>query len=149
MTDHTQKKADGENGVNSGRTYPARLDLSAWDHRPGDLAPDAYRGRGYREETVLQETNQPSSYEWLSDEEKVALQEWIGRELFPSDEAGPYHSYGLKYIFERLRGGFYVTNGQLKGAMLAAGFEPVDRTELDWAFRYLLSDPQLLDRRDV
>ncbi len=36
-----------------------------------------------------------------------------------------------------------MTNGEFKGAMLAAGYEPVDRTELNWKFRFVFADPDL------
>jgi hypothetical protein len=35
------------------------------------------------------------------------------------------HSYNFKHLFERSENGFYIDNGTFKGAMLAAGFEPV------------------------
>jgi hypothetical protein len=34
-------------------------------------------------------------------------------------------SYALKHYFEVADDGFYITNGQFKGAMLEAGFEPL------------------------
>lgn len=51
-------------------------------------------------------------------------------------------SYGLKHVFERkyreaLSGTFessYVTNGQFKGAMLEAGFDVKDKSQLNWHF---------------
>ena len=35
-------------------------------------------------------------------------------------------SYDVKYYFERAPLGFYVTNGQVKGAMEEAGFKGID-----------------------
>jgi hypothetical protein len=134
----TPKKPHGERGVN--RDHVA-LGLAAWDHKPGDLDPDMYWGRGYRENTVLSEVNQPSSYERLAEEEKTALQSWIREALAPSNEVGPHGSYSLKHILQRLER-LYVTNGQFKGAMLIAGYEPVDRRELIWQWCYAC-DPEL------
>ncbi len=90
--------------------------------------------------------NNPAGYETLTDAEREALQAWIERELVPATRTGRYSTYGLKHIFEGLDGGFYVTNGQMKGAMLAARFEPVDRDELNWEFRYELRDRLLWER---
>ena len=42
-------------------------------------------------------------------------------------------SYGIKHDFERE--GFYLTNGQFKGAMLAAGYDPEKANELNWTFK--------------
>lgn len=145
MTDHVDRKADGEDGVNGGCAHRDRLDLTAWDHKPGDLTAQQYLSRGTSEASVLSEVNQPSSYQRLSDDAKAALREWIGRELVPSNEMGEHCSYGLKHIFERL-GGVYVTNGEWKGAMLVAGYEPLDRTELNWQFLYKTTNPELYDK---
>ena len=43
-----------------------------------------------------------------------------------------YTSYGIKHLFTDLPGGFYITNGMMKGALLAAGFEIADYAELNW-----------------
>ena len=42
-------------------------------------------------------------------------------------------SYGIKHILERDTG-VYVTNNQMKDAMLGCGFEPRKVDELNWAF---------------
>ena len=52
-------------------------------------------------------------------------------------------SYGMKHDFER-HGGFYVSNGAFKGAMLAAKFRVVDESEKNWEF-YI--HPTTLQRR--
>jgi hypothetical protein len=83
----------------------------------------------------------PEEYERLSPLEKAALREWIRLAMEPHGRER-YSSYYLKHEFERLDGlpnldGFYVTNGQFKGAMLEAGYEPVQRNELgqrNWSF---------------
>jgi hypothetical protein len=41
----------------------------------------------------------------------------------------------MKHDFAREPDGFYAKNGAFKGAMLAAGFLPVDEGELNWRFR--------------
>ena len=93
----------------------------------------------------LDDVNQPSSYERLTVEEKADLRVFIRGSLLPDDGAGPHASYSLKHIYGRLTR-HYTTNGAFKGAMLAAGFEPVDRYELNWRFGYKLADPKLRAR---
>src|SRR5438094_10451458 len=41
---------------------------------------------------------------------------------------------GMQHALEEWPGGFYVTNGAFKGAMLAAGFRPEDERALNWHF---------------
>jgi len=118
---------------------------AAWDHRPGDRGAGWYLQRGTSEEDTLREVNQPSSYERLSEEEKAATREWITRELRSSRAMGPKCSHGLKHVYQRLTGR-YLTNGEFKGAMLACGYQPIDRTEPSWQFGYEFADPHPLDK---
>lgn len=120
-------------------------DLAAWDHKPGDPERPDWRDLRTGADVRLDDVNQPSSYERLTDEEKAAIQEWIAQELRPGPLAGPHASYSLKHIYERLTR-HYLTNGQFKGAMLVAGFEPIDRAELNWEFRFVPADPNLRAR---
>ncbi|MGE7667383.1 hypothetical protein ACQKMN_16915 [Ureibacillus composti] len=81
--------------------------------------------------------NNPAEYEKLSENQKAKLQHWIDRYIKPHQvkKYNPYHSsYGLKHLFEQ-QGGFYITNGQLKGAMLAAGLEPETYSKRNWIFK--------------
>jgi hypothetical protein len=97
--------------------------------------------------------NDPARYDRMPKEEQQALREWIAAVLRPATRVHHDHtSYGLKHVFEgdnalgtpmrrrgprvRLRTGFYVDNGQFKGAMLAAGYEPEDRSAMNWLFRF-------------
>lgn len=43
------------------------------------------------------------------------------------------NSYGLKHVMER-ETGVYVTNGQFKGAMQAAGYEAFDTEDINWTY---------------
>lgn len=64
-------------------------------------------------------------YEVLSKEEKHALQKWIATHMRGRKTINDgYTSYGLKHMFEDCEVGFYISNGQFKGAMIAAGFTP-------------------------
>ena len=77
--------------------------------------------------------DRPEAYKRLYTAEQAALLEWIRLAVKPAKTAGPGTSYGIKHDFEKA--GFYISNGRFKGAMLAAGYAPVDPTELNWRFR--------------
>lgn len=83
------------------------------------------------------EANKPEHFNELSAKEKDDLLDWINANLEPYRTQGYYsrrNSYRLKHNFEFSEDGFYVTNGQFKGAMLASGFEPKDYDDLNWYF---------------
>ena len=85
--------------------------------------------------------NRPEDHDTLSYEEQMALQDWIDANMRPAKTPDPNRtSYGLKHRFEESAGGCYITNGQFKGGMLASGYEPADRDELNWRFRARLRD---------
>jgi hypothetical protein len=89
--------------------------------------------------------NDAASYDLLTDEQKGILREWIRAQFKPAETIYYGTSYGMKQPFTSAgMGPFYVTNGQFKGAMRAAGFEPVDPTEQNWRFRVALkiNDPK-------
>jgi hypothetical protein len=81
-------------------------------------------------------------YAALSPDEQRRLLDWIAANLGPAKT--PWRgrtSYGLKHDYSYAmqqaypgQGTFYVTNGQFKGAMLAAGYVPVDPAEQNWRF---------------
>ena len=78
--------------------------------------------------------DRPEAYEKLAPAEQAALLEWIRLAIKPAKTVAPSISYGIKHDFEVV--GFYISNGQLKGAMLTAGYTPVDPEELNWEFRF-------------
>jgi hypothetical protein len=78
----------------------------------------------------------PDRYEELADGQKAALSAWIGKAFKPSDTELGQSSYNLKHEFERSHAGFYVTDGQFKGAMLAAGYEPHDADPYPWSWYF-------------
>lgn len=79
--------------------------------------------------------NDPNHFENLSDGEKEILVSWIPQNLGRSDNFYKQaSSYQLKEIFERSPQGFYITNGQFKGAMLAAEYSVLDKKALNWHF---------------
>jgi hypothetical protein len=77
--------------------------------------------------------DRPEAYEKLAPAEQAALLEWTRLAIKPAKTIAPNTSYGIKHDFESV--GFYISNGQLKGAMLTAGYAPVDPDELNWEFR--------------
>lgn len=142
MTDYTEpKKHNQDSSVNG-----SGLRLTDWDHQPGGSVPRQYRSGATGGDVRLLEANQPSSYERLTDEQKETVQVWIKRELLPARREGDFSSYSLKHIFERLQGSRFVNNGVFKGAMLVAGYRPVNPAELNWRFRYKLVIPDLWKR---
>lgn len=81
----------------------------------------------------------PRQYDRLPEEQKATLQEWIPQSIKKSKTVGKGDSYTIKHDFERTRG-FHVTNGEFKGAMLAAGHRPVDPAEMNWRFKIAPTD---------
>lgn len=91
--------------------------------------------------------NHPLAFLQLSPSETRALIDWIKANFKPIKTANKnYTSYGLKHIFEKSECGFYITNGMFKGAMLQAGFDPVDKQDLNWVFCISQKSPALKRR---
>jgi hypothetical protein len=87
------------------------------------------------------QANDPATFQRLTPEEQSALVDWIRAVLAPAKTVFRRNSYGMKHDFAREPDGFYIYNGAFKGAMLAAGFHPVDRDEVNWRFRVKPSHP--------
>lgn len=85
------------------------------------------------------------TYDDLPAEKKLALHTWILERIVPTDYVTKYDSYKLKHIFEYSKGGFYVTNGMFKAAMLKASFEPANRNEPNWRFKAIVRDVRNLE----
>ncbi len=78
--------------------------------------------------------NSPKHFENLTDEEQIVLLKWC-KNLSKIKSFNQKHtSYGLKHLFERSKNGFYITNGQFKGAMLKSGFDVKNKNDLNWIF---------------
>jgi hypothetical protein len=92
-------------------------------------------------------SNRPEDFAQLSTDQQKCIIDWIHATLEPATSARscPGSSYGLKHWFGNQGTsddrfwhndrGFYITNGQFKGAMLAAGFEPIDDDECNAVYR--------------
>jgi hypothetical protein len=86
-------------------------------------------------EAALLPINQPEEYEKLSDADKATLLQWIADSIEPAQTVYKSTSYSLKHAFEESSVGFYITNGQIKGAMKAAGYAAVDESMVNWSYR--------------
>lgn len=86
-----------------------------------------------REEKQMHELDLPEAYDQLRPLEKEILTYWIEHAICGAVRYSKRSSYGIKHDFERE--GFYITNGQFKGAMLAAGYQPKSTRELNWIFK--------------
>lgn len=75
----------------------------------------------------------PDEFDELPEERKNELVTYLKGRFAPSDTMYPGSSYGMKHGRTNAAVG-YVTNGQFKGAMLAAGFKPVFLHEENWRF---------------
>jgi DNA replication protein DnaC len=77
----------------------------------------------------------PHAYDALSQEGREALQYWIEHAIQPAQKADERHSsYGLKHEYER-ETKVYVSHAQFKGAMLVAGYLPIEKSEQNWHFK--------------
>lgn len=72
--------------------------------------------------------NDPVDFLELSLKEQESLIKFCVTYFIPRKTRNShYTSYGFKHVFENTEGGFYITNGQFKGAMLISGFKPVNK----------------------
>lgn len=71
----------------------------------------------------------------IPDDERDVVLDWIASHMEHIKSVNEKHSsYGLKHWLQADTG-IYLTNNQFKHAMLIAGFDPVDETELNWLYR--------------
>jgi hypothetical protein len=81
------------------------------------------------------ELDSPKEFDLLPPLKRELLLRWIDLVLYPAVTIWrDTTSYGLKHAAEDDLG-FYISNGQFKGAMLEAGYEPADTWEQNWMFR--------------
>jgi hypothetical protein len=81
------------------------------------------------------EPDSPKEFDLLPPLKRELLLRWIDLVLYPAATVWrDATSYGLKHAAEDDLG-FYISNGQFKGAMLEAGYEPADAWEQNWMFR--------------
>lgn len=81
--------------------------------------------------------NYPSpleAYNALSEEIQLLLDTWIKENIRPAIRICPDSSYWFKHVVER-HIGRYVSSIQLTGAMVKAGYLPVEGYARPWKFR--------------
>ena len=82
----------------------------------------------------FEENDSPLLFYELTNEQQKSVVDWCKQ----FKQVKGYHygvtSYGMKHDFERSRGGFYMTNGAFKGAMVVAGFKVANEKNLNWHF---------------
>jgi hypothetical protein len=78
--------------------------------------------------------NSPEEFDDLPREKQDAIISWVEGNI-PQRKTINHKisSYGLKHICEQAVG-FYVSNGEMKGAMLKAGFVAGNRRRINWSF---------------
>lgn len=75
------------------------------------------------------EINSPDEFNELTQDQKDVLTSWVSHFDMIKTINTRHTSYGLKHKFENSQNGFYITNGQFKGAMREQGFkfkQPLD-----------------------
>lgn len=84
----------------------------------------------------------------LSKEEQDLVLRWLRWNVYPAPRVLNRHStYGMKHYLE-YRTNIYLTNNQMKEAMLLCGFAPVEVDELNWRFRIKASSPIFKEQID-
>ena len=85
--------------------------------------------------------NQPERFDELPEERKEILLKWISYNLLPIRSFNThYTSYSIKQWIED----DYFTNGEFKGAMLAAGYKVQDKTKDNWVFNISQRSPIIM-----
>lgn len=83
----------------------------------------------------------PTEFDDLPENKKQFLLEWISDNLLPIGGINyKYSSYSIKHWIERDTGDYF-TNGQLKGAMKAAGYKISSEREQNWYFNISRKSP--------
>ena len=78
--------------------------------------------------------NSTEQFDLLTAEQQAQLIEWCRNLQKSKAFSKNYTSYGLKHVFQRT-GGFLVTNGAFKQAMLLAGFSHKEcGSRINWWF---------------
>jgi hypothetical protein len=93
---------------------------------------DAANRRARREKN--RHDNDPARYHDMPINRKINLRAWVRENVSPRQVTGPQDSYFLKHVPERFfrKHGYpdpYISNAEIKGALIEAGYEPVDEDE--------------------
>lgn len=100
-------------------------------------------------ETAKELHNLPEAFDYLTPDEQDHLIDWIKSNLEAIKTFNERRtSYGLKHLFEST-GGFYISNGAFKGAMLRCGFKVKNTFALNWTFNVSEKSIKQLKSRKV
>lgn len=93
---------------------------------------------------TIEKFDLPESFYELPLDQQKALLNWIKLNFIPIKTFSAHNtSYGLKHLFEESTNGFYITNGQFKGAMVKNGYNVKDKNALNWHFNISKKSPAL------
>ncbi len=85
--------------------------------------------------------NDPIEFFQLEGQQQVEVVSWLLETFRPVKNINTSNtSYGYKHMFEWFHNGFYLYNGQMKGAFLIAGFNCNNPYELNWCFNVSKND---------
>lgn len=84
---------------------------------------------------MINKLDPPSLFDEVCHDKQIIMLNWIYDKLQPISTYNDLaSSYKLKHLMEKDIG-FYVSNGELKGAMLKAGYKPKNVDEQNWYFK--------------
>lgn len=95
---------------------------------------EALYAKKHNAKSQFEKIDHPKAFYDLEKSKQNALLDWCNDLKKISSINLNHTSYGLKHIFEYSENGFYILNGQLKGAMILTGFEVKDTNVLNWNF---------------
>ena len=82
----------------------------------------------------LDPIDEPERFNELSPAKQELVVAWIRAVMKPAKTLHRVSSYGLKHFFE-WEVGLYICNGAMKGAMVAAGYQPTNPSEQNTCYR--------------
>lgn len=92
--------------------------------------------------------NNPNDFYNLSPEERKSLIKWITHKLGRSDQVyKKASSFYFKDCFENADNGFFVTNGQFKGALLEAEYRIDDKKKMNWHANFSIQRVKILEEK--
>ena len=88
------------------------------------------------------ESYNPAAYDKVPEENKKQANEWIAEHIRPFRLTNSRDSYSLKHVMQHDHdSGLYLTDGEFKGAMLAAGYTPINMDDRTWHWKIQVKIP--------
>lgn len=92
----------------------------------------------------MNEIDMPERFQELPEERQKLLLDWISHNFMSIKSFNTRHtSYGLKHLIQN-ECDEYFTNGEFKGAMLAAGYIVKDKNQTNWIFNISERSPAIV-----